>query len=132
MKNLLILVLFFSIYACGPGSSENSSGILTPKAFANQLKSDPEIILIDVRSSSEMQTGYITGTNHLDFNSPSFENSLDSLDRSKIYFVYCASGKRSGKALEMMKELGFKNVAVMEGGLRSWNATGLPMHKPHP
>ena len=36
------------------------------------------------------------------------------------------------KRLEMMNEMGFKNVAAMEGGLRLWNANGLPMYLPHP
>lgn len=127
-----MFVLLIVSNACNPFDSKNSTGVLTPRVFASQLKADPEIVLIDVRSSAEMQTGYIEGTHHLDFNAPGFKNSLDSLDRSKTYYVYCASGKRSGKALEIMNEMGFKNVAAMEGGLRLWNANGLPMYLPHP
>ncbi len=130
MKKIILLVLFFATYACNSSDSNSTSGVLAPASFASQLKANPEIVLIDVRSSEEMQTGYIAGTHHLDYNAPGFKNSLDSLDRSKIYFVYCASGKRSGKALEMMNEMGFKNVAALEGGLRLWNAKGLPMQQP--
>ena len=129
MKKLFFLFAIV-LAGCNTMDSKNSTGVLAPKKFATQLKSDPEIVLIDVRSSAEMQTGYIEGTQHLDFNSPGFKNSLDSLDHSKTYFLYCASGKRSGKALEMMNEMGFKNVAALDGGLRMWNATGLPMHQP--
>ena len=129
MKKIIILFLFSVIYACNSGDSKATSGILAPKTFASQLKANPEIVLIDVRSSEEMQTGYIAGTHHLDFKAPGFKNSLDSLDHSKTYFVYCASGKRSGKALEMMNEMGFKNVAALEGGLRLWNAKGLPIQQ---
>ena len=130
MKKFIILVLLFAMYACNSGDSKVTSGVLAPKDFASQLKANPEIVLIDVRSSEEMQTGYIAGTHHLDYNAPGFKNSLDSLDRTKTYFVYCASGKRSGKAVKMMNEIGFKNVAALEGGLRLWNAKGLPMYQP--
>ncbi len=130
MKKIIILVLLIAMYACNSGDSKVTGGVLTPKDFASQLKANPEIVLIDVRSSEEMLTGYIAGTQHIDYNSPGFKNSLDSLDRTKTYFVYCASGKRSGKALEMMNEMGFKNVAALKGGLRLWNAKGLPMQQP--
>ncbi len=125
MKKIFPLIFILSLSACSPGS-EKTSGLLKPKAIAEKLKSNPDIILLDVRSSAEMQTGYIEGTQHLDYNAPGFQQSLDSLDHSKTYFVYCASGKRSGKTVEIMREKGFQNVAAMEGGLRAWNISGLP------
>ena len=130
MKKIFVLLFLTSIYSCSPSGSEKTSGLLKPKAFAEKLKSNPEIILLDVRSSAEMQTGYIVGTRHLDYNAPGFQQSLDSLDHSKTYFVYCASGKRSGKTIEIMREKGFQNVAAMEGGLRAWNVSGLPTFMP--
>lgn len=44
-----------------------------------------------------------------------FEEKLDSLDKSKTYYLYCASGNRSGKAAEIMKENGFENVHNLGG-----------------
>jgi len=126
MKNIFALFFLLSLYACSPSGSEKTSGLLKPKVFAEKLKSNSDIILLDVRSSAEMQTGYIEGTRHLDYNAPDFQQSLDSLDHSKTYFVYCASGKRSGKTIEIMREKGFQKVAAMEGGLRAWNLSGLP------
>lgn len=130
MKKSIILFLSFALCACNSSGSERTDGLLKPKEFAQNLRYNPDIILIDVRSSAEMQTGYISGTKHLDYNASGFKQSLDSLDHSKTYFVYCASGKRSGKTMEIMKEKGFKHVAAMDGGLRAWNASGLPSYIP--
>ncbi len=130
MKKLFVLVIFFSLWSCGqPGAADDSS-VLAPQAFAEKLKSNADIVLLDVRSSEEMLSGYLKGAQHLDFNSPGFRSSLDSLDHSRTYLVYCASGKRSGKALDMMKGIGFQKVRVLEGGLNAWITAGFPVQQP--
>lgn len=126
MKSLIVLSCLILLVACQTSVSEGDAGILKPRVFSEKLKSDPDIVLIDIRSSAEMQGGYIEGAHHLDYNSVGFQQSLDSLDHSKTYFLYCARGKRSAKAMSMMKEKGFQHVAAMEGGLLMWNANDLP------
>lgn len=112
--------------ACAQQGKKNSD-VLPAKEFADQLKADPSIVLIDVRTPDEMKSGYIAGAINMDYNSSGFQNSIASLDHYKKYFVYCAVGKRSGKAMEMMKSSGFKNVTSLEGGLNGWKEQGLPV-----
>src|SRR5436190_10691553 len=117
MVRAIFIVFVFAVVACGPGKSEKGASLMKPKEFAANLKENSDIVLIDVRSSEEMTTGYIKGAVHLDYNSPGFSESLDSLDHSKTYFVYCASGKRSGRAVKMMSEKGFQHAVALDGGL---------------
>ncbi len=118
-------------FACGSKNSESeTTGTLAPKVFAEQIKANPEAIILDVRTPEELASGYIEGSRNLDFNSDGFKDSLNNLDHSKMYFVYCAAGKRSAKAMEMMNAMGFQHVAALDGGLRMWNANGLPIHQP--
>ena len=130
MKTLCTLCIFLFLLACSQPASETISDLLAPADFADKLKSNGDAVLLDVRSTQEMQQGFIEGAQQLDYNGPGFKNLIASLDKSKTYFVYCASGKRSGKTLEMMKGMGFKNVAAMDGGLNAWTAAGLPLAKP--
>jgi phage shock protein E len=130
MKKPILFFALLAVWSCNPTVSESSSDILSPQAFAEQLKSNSDIILLDVRTPKEIQTGFLDGARNIDFNSSSFESALDSLDHSKRYFVYCKIGKRSGKAGEMMKAKGFQNVTSMDGGLDAWIAAGLPIRKP--
>jgi len=51
------------------------------------------------------------------------------LNKNKIYLIYCRSGRRSENALNMMKELDFREVYNMLGGINSWKAEGLPTTK---
>jgi phage shock protein E len=126
MKKSALLFLLVAIWSCSPSGSESQ---LTPQAFAEQLQSGGDIVLLDVRTPEEVQAGFIEGAQNLDFNSGGFESALDSLDHSKKYFVYCKIGKRSGKAKEMMKAKGFQSVTSMDGGLDAWVAAGLPVRK---
>jgi rhodanese-related sulfurtransferase len=131
MKGKLIFIIGICyVMGCGPRKTDVDTKLLKPKEFAAKLKADSEIVLIDVRSSEEMSSGYIEGARHLDYNSAGFSQSLDSLDHSKTYFVYCASGKRSGRAVKMMSEKGFQHAVALDGGLLYWNANGLPTMKP--
>jgi phage shock protein E len=129
MKKLLLLFAVLSIYSCKPSDS-TSKELMAPVEFADELKSNPEIILLDVRTPSEVEAGFIDGATNMDYNSEGFAKAIDSLDRSKTYFVYCAAGKRSGKALDLMKEKGFQKVTSLEGGLKAWSADGLPVQMP--
>lgn len=104
--------------------------VLTPQAAADLLKTNTDIVVIDVRTPEELQTGIIAGAVNLNYNSPAFQKSLDSLDPSKTYLVYCAAGKRSGKAQDAMKEKKFEHVLAVDGGLNAWVAAGLPVTKP--
>ena len=130
MKQLYVIFLAFCLLSCGQSQSRKTSELLGPKAFADELNSNSEIILLDVRTPEEMQSGYIAGARNINFNSENFAGSIDSLDRSKTYFVYCAAGKRSGKALDLMKEKGFQKVTSLDGGMSAWNKEELPVEKP--
>jgi len=41
---------------------------------------------------------------------------MESLDKSKQYYVYCAGGYRSMIACSLMKKNGFSNVVDIYGG----------------
>jgi len=48
-------------------------------------------------------------------------------DRSQRVILYCRSGNRSGKAAQEVSELGYENVANVDGGILAWQEQGLPV-----
>ncbi len=90
---------------------------------------NPDFVVIDVRTPEEYAGGYIETAINLDFYSETFAAELDKLDKDKTYLIYCRSANRSGKALDMMAELGFAEVYNMLGGMVRWEAVGLPTVK---
>ncbi len=76
-------------------------------------------VLLDVRTPEEFTAGHIDGSINIDIFNPDFRDQIDSLDKSKEYFVYCRSGNRSGQACMLMTELGYKSNNLM-GGIAAW------------
>ena len=57
---------------------------------------------------------------------------LAKLDRKKPYLVHCASGGRSGKSMQLFRDLGFTRVYHMNDGFRGWEKAKLPAEKGKP
>lgn len=90
-------------------------------------RDDDNFIILDVRTPGEYRNARIEGSILMDFYSEGFYTEMDKLDRSKVYFIYCRSGNRSGRTLSMMREMGFSAVYNLEGGLISWVNSGFPV-----
>ena len=74
------------------------------------------VVVLDVRTPEETALGQLPGAVSLDFKSADFKEKLSELPKDKPYFVYCRTGNRSGKAIELMKTMGFQKVYHLEGG----------------
>jgi rhodanese-related sulfurtransferase len=126
----LFIIFCFGFVACQSGR-ETQATLLSPQEFSDYIRKDQEVVILDVRTPAEVQNGMIPNAVNLDFNNKNFQQGLDELDKSKKYLVYCASGKRSGKAQQMMSEMGFENVSALDGGINAWISSGLPVTAKH-
>ena len=90
-------------------------------------KDNQSFIIIDARTPQEFANEYIENAVNIDYYSEEFQNELNELDKEKTYLIYCLSGNRSGRALAIMKELGFREVYNMLGGIIQWKAEGYPL-----
>ncbi len=90
-------------------------------------KDNQSFIIIDVRTPEEFANEHIENALNLDYYSEKFRDELNKLDKEKTYLIYCRSGNRSGKALSIMKELAFREVYNMLGGVIQRKAEGYPL-----
>ena len=120
MKRLFVFLLFV---ACTGRTTETS---LTPEEFNLKYKSTADAILLDVRTEAEVSKGAIANSQNIVYDD-SFADKLKDLPVNAPIFVYCAAGKRSAKAAEILKEKGFKEVYQLKGGLNAWKEAKLPM-----
>jgi len=86
-----------------------------------------EFVILDVRTIEEHESGHIPDSANINYKSPKFKEEVNKLDKEKIYLTYCRSGMRSTKSAERMKELGFENIYMIDGGIVAWNSAGLPI-----
>ena len=82
----------------------------------SSLLSSNEIIVIDVRSFEEVKTGVIQDAIHIEWTK--IEEEITNLDISKEQpiYLYCRSGNRSGKAIQILEKIGYTN-AINAGGI---------------
>ncbi len=103
---------------------------LTPEQVAAEIESG-DATLVDLRESEERQaTGSIPGAVHaprgmLEFYAdPSLPYHKEELDPDKRVILHCASGGRSALAAQTLKQMGYKNVAHLDGGIKKWQEEG--------
>ncbi|HEX6389790.1 MAG TPA: ThiF family adenylyltransferase, partial [Solirubrobacteraceae bacterium] len=90
------------------------------------------IVLVDVRESTEWDAGHIPGAKHVPRGY--LESRIEGaagVDRSQEIVLYCASGQRSALAANTLREqLGYENVASMNGGITLWKDRGYAVEVP--
>lgn len=81
------------------------------------LKNDKNAILIDVRSPQEYKEGHLDGSINFPLYDLERNNEKILENKENTIILYCQSGSRSKKALEILKEQGCKSIYQLEGGL---------------
>ena len=113
----------------GEAPPERLRAITTQEALklVQRNKGNPNVVILDVRTPEEFKSGYIEGAINIDYYGPGFSVEIGKLDRTKTYLVYCRTGNRTEGTFALMKELQFKEVYPVEGGITAWRAAGFPV-----
>jgi rhodanese-related sulfurtransferase len=114
-------------------AAKSRTEALSPASVADELASG-NAVLIDLREPAERtQFGAIPGAVHaprgmLEFYAdPTSSYHRPEFDPSQRTILHCASGGRSALAADTLKQLGYTNVAHLEGGITAWKETGHPI-----
>ncbi len=95
---------------------------VSQKEWEEKIASDPNAVIIDVRTGDECAHGVLEHAKCLDiFQKENFMAGLAAMDKEKNYYVYCRSGQRSANACQIMDEMGFKHTFNLKGGITIWN-----------
>lgn len=106
---------------------------LTPEQVAAEIEKG-DAVLFDLREPEERaQHGMIPGAigaarGMLEFwADPASPYHRPEFDPGKRTILYCASGGRSALGAETLQQLGYANVAHLDGGFRGWQEAGRPI-----
>jgi rhodanese-related sulfurtransferase len=116
------LILLAGCSSTGSATTVN----LNVSEFSQKI-TEPDVIILDVRTPEEFASGHIEGALNIDFNSGDFANEITRLNPSENYAIYCRSGSRSGQAASIMHKAGFHDVSNLNGGVIDWTDAGLPL-----
>jgi rhodanese-related sulfurtransferase len=118
-KNIIVglLLIGFSV-------AQAEGDLVSPKE-ASVLTAEKQAVIVDVREDDEWNAGHIAGAVHIPLNQ--LDARLPELLKYKdtTVITQCQSGKRSLKALEVLKSAGFSKVSSMDGGIVAWSKDGL-------
>lgn len=131
MKYLVILMMLFSgfVQAQQPANPDGPV-TLDAKTFRERSATEPNAVILDVRTPEEVKQGTLPGAKVLDFRASDFADKLKALDKNKTYFVYCKGGGRSSRTVDLMKSSGFKHIHELKDGYDGWVEAGYPVKKP--
>jgi rhodanese-related sulfurtransferase len=96
---------------------------VTARETMQILESQPETVLVDCREPNECALGRIPGA--LVIPRGVLEQNIErAAARDRKVIIYCASGNRSALAADMLRQMGYVDVASMAGGIRGWVDAG--------
>lgn len=81
------------------------------------LKNDREAILLDVRSPQEYKEEHLEGSINIPLYDLSKRSENTIKDKKCTIVVYCQSGNRSKKAIDILSNKGYETLYNIKGGL---------------
>src|SRR3982751_4004585 len=120
MKSFLSFVFAVAIFGLVNVASAADPKNISVDEAAKLLKSDTNIVVLDVRTPREFEAGHIKGATNINFNDKDFAKRVEALDKNKTYIIHCAAGGRSGKACQQIKTMDFKSMLHMNEGFNAW------------
>ena len=116
-------------------AAANVEGI-SPTEAQQRLEQDPNALLVDVRDAGDIpSTGLVSGGMNIslgmlpikaDLELPEEWREPGLQDRSRQVITTCQLGPNAAIGAKLLKDMGFTNVAYMDGGMEAWKAAGLP------
>lgn len=97
----------------------DATGDITPVEVKAKQDRGDQFVLIDVREPHEFQICRIPGSTLIPLGE--LPKRLNELNQADEIVAHCKSGMRSAKAVDLLKQSGFKKVRNMAGGILAWS-----------
>ena len=111
--------------------------LISPEEARQALQADPATLVIEVRDARDIAaTGLIPGSAKIsagmlalraDREMPEALRDPRIQDRDRPIITTCGVGLLSSLAARTLKEMGFTNVKILDGGTQAWKEAGLPV-----
>jgi len=105
----------------GLGHEESSAGAgwdISAPELAERLRASEPPLLLDVREPHELEISRLAGATLIPLGH--LAARLSELDSAREMVVFCKSGTRSTRALELLLSAGFRKVKNLQGGINAW------------
>jgi rhodanese-related sulfurtransferase len=111
-----------------------------PEEARRRSQEDPNTLIVDVRDAANRRaSGMVEGAIAVSSGTLPFVADTEVpeewrdprlQDRSRPVITVCDLGPMSAMAAKSLKDMGFENVAYLDGGAQAWKDAGLPTQAP--
>ena len=111
---------------------------ISPADIEARLASDPKTLLLDVRDEGGRSAGVIPGSTNVSLGTLFFKadqtspyhdaETFPDLDHPIV--CTCTGGGQAAVAADLLKDYGYTNVTIAEGGAEGWAASGRTIDDP--
>uniref|UniRef100_UPI00036E6216 rhodanese-like domain-containing protein n=1 Tax=Nocardiopsis halotolerans TaxID=124252 RepID=UPI00036E6216 len=91
------------------------------------VETDPDTLLVDVRTPAEFEGSHIAGAVNLPLGQVDRHLERIARDAGGRLVLVCQSGGRAEQCREKLAGAGLEGTAVMSGGMNAWTAAGAPV-----
>jgi len=108
------------------GRMSNAIQTITVQDICSLLDREEELWILDVRSERELESsGRITGAQHIHVTQ--IPEQKDEVPKDFRVYIFCGSGLRSMIAASYLERHGWRNLAVILGGIAGWRSKRCPI-----
>ncbi len=129
MKRIFLLPLLIFTMCTAPAEQSNEINLIDAGEL-NQILTDTELQLVDIRTEDETSAGMLEHAINIDYYSPDFLERMNALEKNKPLAIYCASGMRSAQASKELITMGFVSLYDLQGGYSAWEQAGFKTVRP--
>lgn len=129
MKTLILIIFFLGgSLALAAQQDGEKAQYLMPVEFDINYKSEVFAIMIDARIERQYRRNRIPGATGID-RMAELRVFADTMDTETPLYIYCDGESRSRTVAEYLDGEGFSRLYILRGGIREWEAAGLPIDK---
>ncbi len=88
---------------------------------------DQKLVLLDVRTKAEYDSGHILNAINVTHEEILESPELLSEYKDSQMVVFCRSGIRAGKVIQLLESLGFEDIIDIDGDMLAWSEAGYDM-----
>jgi len=109
---------------------------ISPAEARKRIQKDPQTLVVDVRDAADISsTGIIPDALNISLGTLTYkaDNEVEEAwrepalrDRNRPIITTCEIGPMGALGGKLLKDMGFANVSILEGGTQAWKDAGFP------
>lgn len=117
IRFLIIFLVSFAVYSCKDVAA-NEIKVVSVEEMNTHLQYG-DVQVVDLQPEEDFNKSHLVNAANIIYDKD-FRKRLEKLDKTKPIAVYCTTGSVSPEAGKILQEAGFKNIYILDGGIKKW------------